>query len=159
SVGAGLGVCTPAQYAAETPLSPPGAGCPNESKIGDFTVQSPIIDKTIEGGIFLASPYDNPFGSLISVYLVAKSIDRVILVQIAVKLDAAQADGTLTAAFDKLPQLPYSVLRIHFREGQRSPLATPASCGQISTEADLTPWRNAAIVKHESLPAQITAGV
>jgi hypothetical protein len=159
SVGAGLGVCTPAQYAAETPLSPPGAGCPNESKIGDFTVQSPIIDKTIEGGLFLASPYDNPFGSLISVYLVAKSIDRGILVKVAGELSADQSDGTLTATFDKLPQLPYSVLRIHFREGQRSPLATPAACGAISTEADLTPWRNAAIVKHESLPAQITAGV
>jgi hypothetical protein len=159
SVGAGLGVCTPAQYAAETPLSPPGAGCPNESKIGDFTVQSPIIDKTIEGGIFLASPYDNPFGSLISVYLVAKSTDRGILVKVAGKLDADQADGTLTATFDRLPQLPYSTLRIHFREGQRSPLATPASCGAISTEADLTPWRNANIVRHASLPAQISAGV
>jgi hypothetical protein len=159
SVGAGLGVCTPAQYAAETPLSPPGAGCPNESKIGDFTVQSPIIDKTIEGAIFLASPYDNPFGSLIAVYLVAKSTDRGILVKVAGKLDADQGDGTLTATFDRLPQLPYESLRIHFREGQRSPLATPAACGAISTEADLTPWRNAAIVKHASLPAQISAGV
>ena len=60
SVGAGLGVCTPAQFQAETPLSPPGAGCPNESKIGDFTVQSPIIDKTIEGAIFLAPPTKTP---------------------------------------------------------------------------------------------------
>jgi hypothetical protein len=159
SVGAGLGVCTPAQYQAETPTSPPGAGCPNESKIGDFTVNSPIIDKTIEGGIFLASPYDNPFGSLIAVYLVAKSTDRGILVKVAGELKADQSDGTLTATFDRLPQLPYSTLRIHFREGQRSPLATPASCGGISTEADLTPWRNASIVKHASLPAQITAGV
>jgi hypothetical protein len=159
SVGAGLGVCTPAQYQAETPTSPPGAGCPNESKIGDFTVNSPIIDKTIEGAIFLASPYDNPFGSLISVYLVAKSIDRGILVKVAGELDADQSDGTLTATFDHLPQLPYETLRIHFREGQRSPLATPASCGAISTEADLTPWRNANIVRHESLSAQITAGV
>jgi hypothetical protein len=159
SVGAGLGVCTPAQYQAETPLSPPGAGCPNDSKIGDFTVQSPIIADTIQGGIFLASPYDNPFGSLISVYLVAKSTERGILVKVAGELDADQSDGTLTATFDKLPQLPYETLRIHFREGQRSPLATPASCGAISTEADLTPWRNAAVVKHESLPAQITAGV
>jgi hypothetical protein len=159
SVGAGLGVCTPAQFAAETPLSPPGAGCPNESKIGDFTVKSPIIDRTIEGAIFLASPYDNPFGSLISVYLVAKSIDRGILVKVAGELRADQSDGTLTATFDRLPQLPYESLRIHFREGQRSPLATPASCAALSTEADLTPWRNAAIVRHASLPAQITAGV
>ncbi|HEY2334884.1 MAG TPA: hypothetical protein VGH58_07760 [Solirubrobacterales bacterium] len=159
SVGAGLGVCSPAQFEAETPLSPPGAGCPNGSKIGDFTVQSPIIDKTIEGAIFLATPHENPFGSLIAVYLVAKSIDRGILVKVAGELKADQSDGTLTATFDKLPQLPYESLRIHFREGQRSPLATPASCGQISTEADLTPWRNASQIVHASLPAQITAGV
>jgi hypothetical protein len=159
SVGAGLGVCTPAQFQAETPTSPPGAGCPNESKIGDFTVKSPIIDRTIEGAIFLASPYENPFGSLISVYLVAKSTERGILVKVAGELRADQSDGTLSATFDRLPQLPYETLRIHFREGQRSPLATPASCGQISTEADLTPWRNPNLVVHASLPAQITAGV
>ncbi|HEY2333557.1 MAG TPA: hypothetical protein VGH58_00930 [Solirubrobacterales bacterium] len=159
SVGAGLGICAPAQFEAETPLSPPGAGCPNESKIGDFTVESPIIDKTIEGAIFLAAPHDNPFGSLIAVYLVAKSTDRGILVKVAGELKADQSTGTLTATFDRLPQLPYSSLRIHFREGQRSPLATPAFCGPISTEADLTPWRDPNLVVHASLPAQITAGV
>ena len=49
SVGAGLGVCTPAQYAAETASSPPGAGCPNDSKIGDFTVESPLFEEALEG--------------------------------------------------------------------------------------------------------------
>jgi hypothetical protein len=159
SVGAGLGVCTPAQYEAETPSSPPGAGCPNESKIGDFTVQSPLIVGTIEGAIFLAAPYQNPFGSLLSIYLVAKSIDRGILVKVAGELQADLATGRLTATFDKLPQLPYSQLRIHFREGQRSPLATPAACGPISTEANLTPWRNASLIRPFSLPASITSGV
>jgi len=159
SVGAGLGVCTPAQYAAETPTSLPGQGCPNESKIGDFTVESPIVAGRLEGSIFLAAPFDNPFGSLISLYLVAKSVDRGVLVKVAGEVRANQSTGSLTATFDKLPQLPYSDLRIHFREGQRSPLATPAACGQFSTEADLTPWRNASLVRHASLPLTIAAGV
>jgi hypothetical protein len=159
SVGAGLGVCTTPQYEAETPLSPPGAGCPNESKIGDFTVISPIIDQRIEGALFLAAPYENPFGSLISIYLVAKSIDRGILVKVAGELKADQVTGRLTASFDRLPQLPYSELKLHFREGQRSPLATPGFCGPISTEADLTPWNNPSLIRHRSLAAQITAGV
>jgi hypothetical protein len=159
SVGAGLGVCTTAQYEAETPLSPPGAGCPNESKIGDFTVISPIIDQRIEGALFLAAPHENPFGSLIAIYLVAKSIDRGILVKVAGELAADQTTGRLTATFDRLPQLPYSELKLHFREGQRSPLATPAECGAISTEADLIAWRDPNLIKHVSLPAQITAGV
>ena len=159
SVGAGLGVCSLAQYAAETPSSLPGAGCPNESKIGDFRVTSPIISGAIDGAIFLAAPHQNPFGSLIAVYLVAKSIDRGILVKVAGELKADPVTGRLTATFDKLPQLPYSNLSIHFREGQRSPLATPAACGTFSTEADLTPWRDPNLVRHASLPAPITAGV
>ena len=83
SVGSGLGVCTPAQFAAETPTSPPGAGCPNESKIGDFTVKSPLVDRCLDGSIFLAAPYENPFGSLLAVYLVAKNIQRGFLVKVA----------------------------------------------------------------------------
>ena len=158
SVGAGLGVCTPAQYAAETPSSLPGAGCPNESKIGDFFVKSPLFDGRIEGAIFLAAPFDNPSGTLVAVYLVAKDIDRGILVKVAGRLDADQATGRLTATFDRLPQLPYFQLRIHFREGQRSPLATPAACGTFHTEADLTPWRDPKLVKHASLPLTIGAG-
>lgn len=159
SVGAGLGVCTPAQYSAETPTSLPGQGCPNESKIGDFSVQSPISAGSLEGSIFLAAPFDNPSGSLIGIYLVAKSVERGILVKVAGEVQANPLTGSLTATFDKLPQLPYSELRIHFREGQRSPLVTPATCGGFSTEADLTPWRNASFVRHASLPLSITSGV
>jgi hypothetical protein len=158
SVGSGLGVCTPKQYEAETPTSPFGAGCPPESKIGDFRVKTPIVSGAFEGAIFLAAPHENPFGSLLAVYLVAKSINRGILVKVAGELKPDPRTGSLTAVFDKLPQLPYEDLEIHFREGQRSPLATPAACGPITTAADLTPWRNASLVVHRSFPDEITAG-
>ena len=158
SVGSGLGVCSPKQYEAETPTSPFGAGCPPESKIGDFRVKTPIVSGAFEGAIFLAAPYENPFGSLIAVYLVAKSIERGVLVKVAGELKPDPLTGSLTAVFDKLPQLPYSDLEIHFREGQRSPLATPAACGRVSTEADLTPWRNSSLIVHRSFPDEITAG-
>ena len=159
SVGAGLGVCNPAQFAAETPTSPPGAGCPNESKIGDFTVKSPLFNERIEGSLFLAAPYANPFDSLIAVYLVAKSEERGILVKVAGKLLADPNTGRLFAIFDRLPQLPYSSLNIHFREGQRSPLATPGACGPLSTSIDLTAWRDPNLMRHTDSPAAITAGV
>jgi len=159
SVGSGLGVCAPAQYAAETVGSAPGTGCPNESKIGDFTVRSPIVPETVEGAIFLAAPGDNPFGSLLAIYLVAKAPQRGVLVKVAGELQADEQTGRLTATFDRLPQIPYSQLQIHFREGQRSPLATPDSCGTVQTSTDLTPWRDATLVRHASLPLQIAAGV
>jgi hypothetical protein len=159
SVGAGLGVCTPAQYEAETPSSPPGAGCPNESKIGDFRVKSPLFEETVEGSLFLAAPFQNPFSSLIAIYLVAKAPERGILVKVAGNLEADPNTGRLTASFDKLPQLPYSSLLVHFREGQRSPLASPPACGTFNTAVDLTAWRDATLTRHTDSPAQITAGV
>jgi hypothetical protein len=159
SVGSGLGVCTPAQYEAETATSPPGAGCPNESKIGDFEVHTPIVAGPLEGSMFLAAPHRNPFGSLIALYLVAKQPQRGILVKVAGKVEADPASGRLTATFDRLPQLPYSSLVVHFREGQRSPLATPASCGPHSTSTDLTAWRDPSLSRHTDSTVAIEAGI
>jgi hypothetical protein len=159
SVGAGLGVCSSARYQAETASSPPGAGCPNESKIGDFEVHSPIVAGPVEGSMFLAQPYDNPFGSLLAIYLVAKSIQRGILVKVAGKVEADPSTGSLTATFDRLPQLPYSSLVMHFREGQRSPLATPGSCGPHSTATELSAWRDPGLVRRTVSTVAIEAGV
>jgi hypothetical protein len=158
SVGAGLTACYPGQYQAETVSSPPGQGCPNGSKIGDFTVHTPLFEEVIEGSLFLAAPFENPFGSLIAVYLIAKAPQRGILVKVAGKLDSDIASGTLTATFDNLPQLPYTDLRVHFREGQRSPLATPPACGSFSTQMDLTPW-NSPKALHATSPFAVTSGV
>ncbi len=159
SVGAGLGICEPAQYEAETPTSPPGAGCPNESKIGDFRVKTPLFPGIVEGSLFLAAPYRNPFGTLIAVYLVAKTPERGILVKVAGRIDADPATGSLTAIFDKLPQLPYSSLKMNFREGQRSPLATPRNCGSHSTATDMTAWRDPNLTRHTDSAVAISAGI
>lgn len=151
SLAAGLGVCTPAGYAAETASSAPGAGCPENSKIGRFTVQSPLFAETIDGAIFLAQPDDrgsatpgaeNPFDSLLAIYLVAKAPTRGVLVKVAGQLSADPVSGQLTAIFDRLPQLPYSNLKMHFREGQRAPLIEPAACGSFTSQIDLTPWND-----------------
>ncbi len=159
SVGAGLIGCSPGQYAAETAGSAPGAGCPNGSKIGDFTVQSPLFPETVEGSLFLATPFANQFGSLIAIYLVAKAPERGVLVKVAGKLDADPSTGSLVATFDNLPQLPYTNLKVHFREGQRSPLATPSVCGSFKTGISLTPWSGAEAELTTAASTPITGGV
>jgi hypothetical protein len=159
SLGAGLGVCNPGGYEAETASSPPGAGCPNDSKIGDFTVRSPLYGEAISGSIFLAQPGQNPFGSLLAVYLVAKAPGRGILVKVAGELHADPATGRLTATFEDLPQLPYAELAVHFREGQRAPLVTPPTCGAATTGIELTPWQGALAAASRSFESKIEAGV
>jgi hypothetical protein len=157
SVGAGLGVCTPAQFAAETVQSAQGQGCPNNSKIGNLRVHTPLFNEQFEGdlltgAVYLAKPDDpttttpgteNPFDNLISIYLLAKSPQRGVMVKLAGELVPNPADGTLTATFDNLPQLPYTELEVSFRSGQRSFLITPPHCGYVPTGIEALPYGSA----------------
>lgn len=168
SLGDGLGYCTPSQYAAETAFSAPGSACPGTSKIGDFTVQSPLFEETISGGIFLAEPdvaatttpgAENPFDSLIALYLIAKLPQRGIVIKVAGKVDQDQQSGRLTATFEQLPQLPYTGLKVHFREGQRAPFVTPSSCGAAITHMVLTPWLGTLAPVGAEFESQVEAGI
>ncbi len=167
SLGAGLGVCAPAQLAAETAFNPQGAGCPNASKIGVFSVRVPFYDGLLKGGIYLAQPDDpggapgaeNPFDSLIAFYLVAKSADRGILIKAPGKLVPDPLNGTLTATFDDLPQIPYTDLEVNFRSGQRAPLISPPSCGAATTKITLTPWAQGASTLTPSTDSPIETGI
>ncbi len=167
SVGAGLGVCRPGEYAAETALSPQGAGCPSASKIGDFSVRTPLFDGLLGGAIYLAQPDDptttapgaeNPFDSLIAVYLVAKLPERGVLIKVAGQIVPDPGSGRLTAIFDGLPQLPYTDLDVDFRAGQRAFLITPPACGAATTRIELVPWTGSqSIVSSTASP--INAGI
>jgi hypothetical protein len=158
SVGSGLSTCSEAGFAAETLESAPGEGCPNDSKIGELTIESPLIEGQIEGSMFFATPRENRFGTLIALYMVAKEPGRGILVKVAGRVDSDPVTGQLTTTFDDLPQLPYSHFNVHFREGQRSPLATPSACGEYFTEVDASPWLDPSIVAHTNSPFTLSAG-
>jgi hypothetical protein len=140
SVGAGLSTCSPSQYVAETATSRQGEGCPDASKIGDFEVLSPLFEGRFEGAVYLANPHDNPFGSLIALYLVARLPARGLLVKLAGRVEPDPATGDLVADFDGLPQLPYTELDLTFRTGQRAFLVTPSSCGTATTRVEAYPW-------------------
>jgi len=58
-----------------------------------------------------------------------------------------------------LPQLPYSDLKLHFREGQRAPLITPSACGTFSTQIDLTPWNDPSASSRSTSAFQVAKGI
>lgn len=168
SLAAGLGVCTPGQYAAETPTSPPGAGCPNDSKIGDFSVETPLFEGQLEGAIYLAESDDrataepgaeNPVDALVAVYLVARSAQNGVMIRLAGALEPDPASGQITARFDNLPQLPYTNLQLNFREGQRAPLVTPPACGVYPTQIQMSPWAGGARQVHLTSESHVEAGI
>ena len=164
SVGAGLIGCSPAQYAAENPFNGQGNGCPNGSKIGDFYVNTPLFEDVagkefFKGAIYLASPRDNPFGSLVAVYLVAKLPTRGVMIKLAGKIDPDPTDGTITATFEGLPELPYTDLQMNFRAGQRAFLISPPSCGEAITHTEMTPWSREATVFGTPTSSDISSGI
>ncbi|HYH53802.1 MAG TPA: hypothetical protein VD761_06700 [Solirubrobacterales bacterium] len=168
SLGAGLGSCSSAQYAAETATAPPGVGCPNNSKIGQMTIDSPLYAAPLEGGIYLAQPDDrrtpgagteNPFDALLAVYLIAKASDRGVIVKLPGQVQLDERTGQIVTVFDGLPQLPYSKLDIRFRDGQRSPLASPRACRAYETTVDLSPWRDPSEVHRNRSVFELSRGI
>jgi len=144
SIAEGLNVCTEAELARETPFSSPGDGCPEASKVGNVEVESPLLEEHVNGSLYIAKPYENPFGSLLALYMVIRNPKLGIVVQQPLKVEPNPLTGRLTTVAEELPQLPFSHFRLHFREGARSPLASPPACGSYAVEATLYPWSGGA---------------
>jgi hypothetical protein len=151
SAANGLGVCTPAQYQAASATSGPGQGCPESSKVGTLVAKTPLLEEAIEGSVYVAAPHDNPFDSLIALYIVAKASERGVVIKQAGEVQADPVTGRLTTTFDHLPPLPYSAFEFDLREGPRAPLITPRTCGTYTTLVRLYPFSN------PSVPAERTA--
>jgi hypothetical protein len=147
----GLGVCTPSQYeSTELSFFPtPGKGCPDDSKIGTVEVVTPLLDEHLFGDVFIAQQDDpstpakgaeNPFDSLLALYVVIESPERGILVRLPGKVETDERTGRIVTTFDDLPQQPFSSFDFKFREGARAPLVTPPTCGTYETDAEFTGW-------------------
>jgi hypothetical protein len=133
----GLLGCSPAQLDLH---GKEPAKCPDGAKVGTVEINTPQLDHPVHGGIYMATPHANPFGSLFALYLAIDDPRTGVVVKLAGKIELDPGDGQLTAAFSRNPQLPMEDLRLDFFDGPRAVLRTPARCGSYVTEATLTPW-------------------
>jgi hypothetical protein len=141
----GLAACSPAQVA----LSSAGdASCPDAAKVGTVDVETPVLATPLTGNVYLARQNDNPFNSLVALYIVAKGSG--VVVKLSGRVDPDPVTGQLTATFDNNPQLPFSHLRMQFKNGARAALANPKTCGTYTTHAELTSWASRTPVVSES---------
>ena len=139
SEAVGIGVCSPADYERETATSGPNVGCPETSKIGNATASSPLLNETAEGGLYLAKPFQNPSGSLIAVYLVAKSTERGILVKVAGKVSPDPNTGRLIATFDEPPPAPLHPPRGALPRRPQRAAGHPRRLRLLPTQVQLSP--------------------
>jgi hypothetical protein len=135
SAAGGLDACSPDQIALTSADSPT---CPDSSKIGAVKIETPLLERPLEGSVFLAQQSANPFGSLLAVYLVAEGSG--VVIKLPGDVNADPVTGQLTATFDNDPQLPFTDLRVSFDGGARAPLSNPAQCGTYETKSQLSSW-------------------
>jgi uncharacterized repeat protein (TIGR01451 family) len=133
----GLVGCTPAQLELHGPKP---AQCPDASKIGSVEVHTPLLDHPVDGAVYVASQSDNPFGSLIAIYVTAFDKQTGVVLKLAGKVEPDPSTGQLKATFTDNPQLPFEDLTTRFFEGPRAPLRTPLTCGRYRTTTDMMPW-------------------
>jgi hypothetical protein len=133
----GLAACSPLQIALGTDLVPT---CPDAAKVGTARLETPLLPVPVEGSVYLATQNDNPFGTLLALYIVLRDDERGLLIKLPGKVAPDPVTGQLTATFDDNPALPFSNLHVQFKSGPRAPLSMPPTCGVKTVSAELTSW-------------------
>ncbi len=143
--GAGVDPFSPGAPAPLRFSSAP-AGCPDASKLGTVAIRTPLLEGELQGSVYLATPAplgeggQNPFGSLLALYVVAEDPAAGIRVKLAGESTLNSETGQITTSFKDTPQLPFEELKLALSPGPRGALSTPALCGSYQTAASFTPW-------------------
>jgi hypothetical protein len=119
---------------------PEPARCPDAAKIGTVEVHTPLLDHPIDGAVYVASQDENPFGSLLAIYVTAFDQATGVVLKLAGRVEPDPSTGQLKTTFTNNPQLPFEDLTTRFFEGPRAPLRTPLTCGRYTTTTDMRPW-------------------
>lgn len=164
AVANGLSACTPDQIGmttgvGKTPIhfSADRPQCPSSSKIGTVEVNTPLLDHPLPGAVYVAQPYQNPFGTLLGAYVVIDSPEDGIVAKLAGRTEANAKTGQLTVSFTENPEVPFSHFKVNLFGGPRATLRTPSTCGTFATVSAQTPWSGTESVSTSST-FEITQG-
>jgi hypothetical protein len=148
----GLAACSLSQIGYEgieegkSSFSTDPANCPDAAKIGTVEIDSPLVDHPLPGAIYLAKQSENPFGSLIALYIAIDDPETGVVIKLPGKVLLDPVTGQVTNVFEQNPQLPFEDLKVDLFEGARAPLRTPQTCGESATvpnhttTTSLVPW-------------------
>jgi hypothetical protein len=144
----GLAACSPAQIALS---SPEPATCPDAAKVGSVEIDTPVLDHPLPGGVYVAEQGNNPFGSLLALYIAVNDPQSGVVIKLAGRVAADPQTGQLTTTFDENPQQPFNELKLDLFGGPRAALVNPDACGSYALVSQFTPWSR-------ELPVALSSG-
>lgn len=129
----------PAQSEFTPTLGPPF--CPDAAKVGTVQISTPLLPtgQDVEGSVYVAEQNQNPFGSLLALYIVASDPISGTVVKQAGEVHLT-GTGQLISTLRNMPQVPFEDAKLQFFGGDRGSLATPSRCGTYATNASFVPW-------------------
>jgi hypothetical protein len=165
SAADGLMACSMEEIALQSAEAP---SCPEASKVATVKIKTPLLANPLEGATYLAAQTQNPFGSLVALYLYAEDPISGVRAKATGEVLENPVTGQLTAHFEGdpvfendpqyagdvaaqfLPETPFEDVELHFFGGDRAPLGTPALCGSYRTTGTFTPWSESATTESSS---------
>jgi hypothetical protein len=132
----GLEACSDAQIDLNGNTAPQ---CPGASKIGEVSVETPLLDDPVPGNIFVGSQQSNDpmSGDMYRIFIAARAPG--VRLKLKGQIRANPRTGQLETTFSDNPELPFSKFTLTFKGGDTAPLVNP-ECGTHETTSTLTPW-------------------
>ncbi len=100
----------------------------------------PGLSHPLEGIVYLATPHQNPFNSLLAFYISVNDPQSGTVIKLPGLIEADPATGQLTATISEFPQLPLEDLQLEFLKGSAAPFKTGIACGAYAVNSEMTPW-------------------
>ena len=109
--------------------------CPEASKIGTISVDTPVLPGPLEGAAYLGEPKP---GNRFRIFLVFDGFG--VHVKLPGTITPDPTTGQIQIDFENLPQAPFETFNAHFFGSERGSLDTPTQCGTYEVSTEFIPW-------------------
>jgi hypothetical protein len=134
----GKDTCTEAEARTGPYASTEEGQCPEDSKVGSISVETPVLPGPLPGYAYLGEPKP---GQRFRLFFLLNGFG--LHIKLSGTITPDPNTGQLQISFNELPQTPFASFNVHIFGSERGPLATPTQCGAYEVQSVFTPWDGA----------------